>query len=71
MTYKEYQTSHEFSKFETIRSFENASTNNIIMMDMANDEQEQLAKKSTECQVQKASKFHQKNERKKKEKEGI
>ena len=49
MTYKEYQTSHEFSKFETIRSFENASTNNIIMMDMANDEQEQLAKKSTEC----------------------
>ena len=45
MLYKEYQTAYEFGKYKTVRSFENAIRNGIIAMDMANDKQEQLAKK--------------------------
>lgn len=40
MFYKEYQTMYEFSKFKTIRSFEDAIRNGIITVNMANNEQE-------------------------------
>ena len=40
MFYKEYQTTYEFSKFKTIRSFEDAIRNGIITVNMANNEEE-------------------------------
>ena len=45
MFYKGYKTMYDFAKFKTIQSFGNAIGNGKITMDVANDEQEQLAEK--------------------------
>ena len=42
---------YDFAKFKTIQSFGNATRNDIITMDMAIDEQEQLAKKIREFNI--------------------
>lgn len=39
------QTTYNFRKFKTIQSFGEAIRNDIVTMDLANDEQQQLAKK--------------------------
>ena len=43
MVYKGYKSLFNFKKFKTIWSFGDAIWTNVIMMDMANDEQNQLA----------------------------
>ena len=44
MVYKRCKNTYDFTKFKTIGTFAEAIRNGIIMVDMANDEQNQLAK---------------------------
>ena len=48
MLYKGYKSTNDFAKFKYIQSFGDTIRNGIITMDMANDEEEQLAKKIRE-----------------------
>ena len=48
MLYKGDETTYDFERFKTMRSFGDAIKNGIITMDMENDEEEQLAKKNRE-----------------------
>ena len=67
MLYKGCKTTYDFTKFKIIRSFGDAIENGIVMMDMAKDEQRQVAKKITESQ----QKTKLKNLNMKKEKESV
>ena len=46
MLNKVYKTTYDFVKFKMIRSFGDSLKNNIVTMDTANDEQNQLVKKN-------------------------
>lgn len=48
MLNKVYKTTYDFVKFKMIRSFGDSLKNNIVTMDTANDEQNQLVKKIKE-----------------------
>ena len=43
--YKAFKTTHDFRKFKTIQSFGDAIRNDLVTVDVASDEQQQLAKK--------------------------